>query len=263
MATPAAHAGPAGRGSRRRVEHDGEEQRRPPSRRGSGPAPGAAAVPARASDDRRDRRPDRAPRDGRARRGHRPDGRHRRSVGPDGDGYRRRPPWARSSNVVERPSSPPGHRALRDQPGAVRHGSRPLRRRPGDRGRPPRRRARPPPVRPGRHRRRAHQRRRRHRRPRRRASDPTGLADLIRGLYTFYEAPEARPDAIAAEAAVAAAPDPERAADAPVLQEVSAAVAADVPPLPTPGDAAAERNEELAASAPEPTEQAPEAPADS
>ena len=84
-----------------------------------------------------------------------------------------------------------------------------------------------------------------------------GIADLIRGLYTFYEAPEERPDAVAAEAAVAAAPDPERAAQAPVLQEVSAAVAADVPPLPTPGDAAAARNEELAAAAPA---EAPPAP---
>lgn len=81
---------------------------------------------------------------------------------------------------------------------------------------------------------------------------PDGLADLIRGLYTFYEEPSARPDAVAADAAMAAAPDPERAAAAPVLQEVSAAVAADVPPMPTPGDVAMERNEQLAAAAPEP-----------
>jgi hypothetical protein len=87
---------------------------------------------------------------------------------------------------------------------------------------------------------------------------PEGLADLIRGLYTFYEAPDARPDAVAAEAALAAAPDPERAAAAPVLQEVSAAVAADVPPMPTPGDAAAERNEALAAAAPAEAAPAPE-----
>ena len=86
---------------------------------------------------------------------------------------------------------------------------------------------------------------------------PDGLADLIRGLYTFYEEPSERPDALAAEAAVAAAPDPERAAAAPVLGEVSAAIAADMEPLPTPGDLAMERNEELAAAAPEP-EPAPE-----
>ena len=49
---------------------------------------------------------------------------------------------------------------------------------------------------------------------------PDGIADLIRGLYTFYEAPEERADAVAAEAALAAAPDPERAAAAPVLQVV-------------------------------------------
>lgn len=78
-----------------------------------------------------------------------------------------------------------------------------------------------------------------------------GLADLIRGLYTFYEpSPADRPDAVAAEAAVAAAPDAERAAEAPVLQEVAAAAAADVPPLPTPGDEAAARNEAVADQAP-------------
>ncbi len=92
---------------------------------------------------------------------------------------------------------------------------------------------------------------------------PEGLAELIRGLYTFYEDPAERPDAVAAEAALAAAPDPERAASAPVLQEVSAAVAAEVPPMPTPGDVAMERNEELAAAAPEPApEPEPEAPTD-
>jgi hypothetical protein len=91
---------------------------------------------------------------------------------------------------------------------------------------------------------------------------PEGIADLIRGLYTFYEAPEARADAVAAEAAVAAAPDPERAAAAPVLQEVSAAIAADVPPLPTAGDEAVARNEAISsqaapAAAPEPEQEPP------
>lgn len=76
-----------------------------------------------------------------------------------------------------------------------------------------------------------------------------GLAELIRGLYTFYESPAERSDAVAAEAAVVAAPDPDKAAEAPVLQEVAAAEAADVPPLPTPGDLAAERNAEIAAAA--------------
>lgn len=79
-----------------------------------------------------------------------------------------------------------------------------------------------------------------------------GLADLIRGLYTFYEpSPAARPDAVAAEAAVAAAPDADKAAEAPVLQEVAAAEAAGVPPQPTPGDDAAARNEAIAEQASE------------
>jgi hypothetical protein len=56
---------------------------------------------------------------------------------------------------------------------------------------------------------------------------PDGIADLIRGLYTFYEAPEARADAVAAEAAIAA----------------------DVPPLPTAGDDAVARNEAIASQA--------------
>lgn len=76
-----------------------------------------------------------------------------------------------------------------------------------------------------------------------------GLADLIRGLYTFYEAPAERPDAVAASAAVVAAPDADKAAEAPVLQELAEAQAADVAPLPTAGDAAAERNAEIAAAA--------------
>lgn len=79
-----------------------------------------------------------------------------------------------------------------------------------------------------------------------------GLADLIRGLYTFYEpSAAARPDAVAAEAAVAAAPDAEKAAEAPVLQEVAAARAAGVAPEPTPGDEAVARNQAIAEQASE------------
>lgn len=77
-----------------------------------------------------------------------------------------------------------------------------------------------------------------------------GLADLIRGLYTFYEAsPADRPDAVAADAAVIAAPDAATAADVPVLQEVAAAEAAGVPAMPSEGDEARERNEALAQEA--------------
>jgi len=75
-----------------------------------------------------------------------------------------------------------------------------------------------------------------------------GLADLIRGLYTFYGD---GPAAVAAEAAVSAAPDADQAADAPVLQELAEAADAGVPPLPTPGEAAEARNEALAAQAAE------------
>jgi hypothetical protein len=77
-----------------------------------------------------------------------------------------------------------------------------------------------------------------------------GLADIIRGLYTFYEpSADARPDAVAAEAALAAAPDAEAAATSPVLQDIAAAEAAGVPPLPTPGDQAVARNEAITAAA--------------
>ncbi len=82
--------------------------------------------------------------------------------------------------------------------------------------------------------------------------DSSGLADVVRGLYTFY-APA--PDAIIAEAAVEAAPDDDKAAAAPVLQEIAAAEAAGVPPAPTPGEAVAARNEELLAAAADATAQ--------
>jgi hypothetical protein len=79
-----------------------------------------------------------------------------------------------------------------------------------------------------------------------------GLADLIRGLYTFYEpSAEARPDAVAAAAAVEAAPDAEAAAGAPVLQGIAEATSAGVPAAPTAGDEAAARNEAIAAKAAE------------
>jgi hypothetical protein len=90
-----------------------------------------------------------------------------------------------------------------------------------------------------------------------------GLADLIRGLYTFYEpSPDARPDAVAAEAAVIAAPDAAAAADAPVLQEIAAAEDAGVEPGPTEGERAMERNEALAAKAEAASTPAEQPPAD-
>lgn len=76
---------------------------------------------------------------------------------------------------------------------------------------------------------------------------PAGLADIIRGLYTFYGS---NPAAVAADAAVAAAPDADKAAQAPVLQDIAAAEAASVPPQPTPGDAAEARNAAMTQQAP-------------
>ena len=77
-----------------------------------------------------------------------------------------------------------------------------------------------------------------------------GIADIVRGLYTFYVAtPMEAPDAVAAEAAVAAAPDEQRAADAPVLQEIAAADEAGVARPADAGEVVAERNEALMAEA--------------
>src|SRR5918994_1939963 len=55
-------------------------------------------------------------------------------------------------------------------------------------------------------------------------------------------------EGIAAEAAVAAAPDAERAAEAPVLQEIAAAEEAGVERPADPGTVVRERNEGLAAA---------------
>ncbi len=92
-----------------------------------------------------------------------------------------------------------------------------------------------------------------------------GLADVIRGLYTFYEpSADARPDAVLAEAAVAAAPDADAAAGAPVLQKIAEAEAAGVEAAPTPGDEAAARNDAIveAAEAAAPPAEAAAEPAD-
>ena len=87
-------------------------------------------------------------------------------------------------NVVERQSASTGHRSLRDQPGADRDGPRALPDRAGQRGRPPST-SWPAPVRPRRRGVRPHQRQHDHRRPRE-GLHARGIADIIRGLYTFY-----------------------------------------------------------------------------